>query len=172
MSEIVNRIANSPIITFKLENYHTEGERVLIDIKDQLFHGMILREKDFRAWVREHDWSQYQDKHVAITCSVEDVIIQVWAWMLLEVKLQPFAKNVVFGTLEDLEVYLYMKELDKIDYTEFQDRPVVIKGCSDIKIPDAIFVEATRRIQPYVKKLSYGEPCSTVPVYKRPREKK
>ena len=172
MSEIVNRIANSPIITFKLENYHVEGERVELDIKDQLFHGMILREKDFRAWVRENDWSQYQDKHVAITCSAEDVIIQVWAWMLLEVKLQPFAKSVVFGTLEDLEVYLYMQELDKIDFSEFLDRPVVIKGCSDIKIPDAIFVEATRRMQPYVKKLSYGEPCSTVPVYKRPTQKK
>lgn len=172
MSEIVNRIANSPIVTFKLENYHVEGERVLLDIKDQLFHGMILREKDFRAWVREHDWTQYEGKHVAITCSVEDVIIQVWAWMLLEVKLQPFAETVVFGSLEDLEIYLYHQELNKIDFSRFEGKPVVIKGCGDIKVPDAIFVEATRRMQPFVKKLSYGEPCSTVPVYKKPVVKK
>ena len=164
--EIVNRIANSPIITFKLEEYYPKGERVILDIKDQLFQGMILRERDFRAWVKEHDWSQYQDKHVAITCSV-DTIIQVWAYMLLEVSLQPFAKTVVFGSNEDLEVYLWMEVLNQIDFSQYEDRPVVIKGCSDIKIPTAIYVETTRRMMPFSKKLSYGEPCSTVPIYKK-----
>ncbi|MEM7515176.1 MAG: DUF2480 family protein [Bacteroidota bacterium] len=164
--EIVNRIAQSPIITFKLEEHHQQGERVLIDIKDQLFQGMILREKDFRAWVKEHDWSQYQDKYVAITCSV-DAIIQVWAYMLMETKLHPYAKKVVFGSLEDLEIQLFREALDEIDFAEFDGRPVVIKGCSDIDIPAAIYVEATHRIMPYAKKISYGEPCSTVPLWKK-----
>ena len=167
--EIVNRIANSPIITFKLEEHYPEGERVLIDIKELLFQGMILREKDLREWVKVHDWSQYQDKHVAITCSV-DAIIQVWAYMLIETKLQPFAQTVVFGSLEELETYLYRQVLDQIDFTQFEDRPVVIKGCSEIKIPTAVYVEATRRILPFAKKLSYGEPCSTVPIYRRPQK--
>ena len=168
MAEIVNRIANSPIITFKLEDYSPQGERVLLDIKDQLFHGMILREKDFRTWVKDHDWSQYTDKHVAITCSV-DTIIQVWAYMLLETRLHPYAATVVFGDLDDLEIALWQNFLDSHDFSQYSDRPVVIKGCSDIKIPVSIYVETTRRLMPYAKKLSYGEPCSTVPLYKKPR---
>ncbi|MCI4669267.1 MAG: DUF2480 family protein [Bacteroidia bacterium] len=167
MSEVVNRIANSPLVTLKLEEHYPEGERLVLDIKDQLFHGMILRERDFRNWVKEHDWSQYQDKHVAITCSV-DTIIQTWAWMILEVKLQPYAKNVVFGTEEDLELVLWNQVLNAINWEEYADRPVVLKGCSDITIPTSIYVDATRRLMPIVKKLSFGEPCSTVPVYKRP----
>jgi len=167
MSEVVNRLANSPLITFKLEDYHPEGERVVLDIKDQLFQGLILRERDFRAWAKEHNWSQYEGKHVAITCSTE-AIIQTWAWMILETKLQPFVKSVVFGTEEDLEQYLWMNKLNEINWDEFEDRPVVLKGCSDIDIPTSIYVEATRRLMPRVKKLSFGEPCSTVPVYKRP----
>lgn len=166
MSEVVNRLANSPLVTFKLEDHYPKGERLVLDIKDQLFHGMILRERDFRAWVKEHDWSQYQDKHVAITCSV-DTIIQTWAWMILEVKLQPHAKTVVFGTKEDLETALWNQVLNDIDWEELRDRPVVLKGCTEIEIPTCIYVEATRRLMPVVKKLSFGEPCSTVPVYKR-----
>lgn len=167
MSEIVNRIANSPIVTFKLEEYYPQGERVLIDIKDQLFHGMILRERDFRAWIKEHDWTQYQDKHVAITCTA-DAIVQTWAYMLLQVRLQPFARTVVFGGLEALEARLWQGALDAIDWTQFADRPVVVKGCSTLEVPTGIYVEATRRLFPHAKKISYGEPCSTVPVYKAP----
>ncbi len=167
MSEIINRVANSPIITFKLENYYPQGERVVLDIKDQLFMEMILREKDFRAYVKEHDWAQYQDKYVAVTCSA-DAIIPMWAYMLLSVKLEEFAAHIAFGTIDDLEKELWQKALDKIDYQQFEGRPVVIKGCSDIKIPEAIYMEATRRIKPFAKKLSYGEPCSTVPLYRRP----
>ena len=166
MSEIVNRIANSPIITLKLEEHYPAGERVLLDIKDQLFQGLILRERDFRQWIKSHDWSQYEGKHVAITCSV-DTIIQTWAWMLLEVSLQPYAHTVVYGDLEALELQLWQEALGNIDWAEFTDRPVVLKGCSDIQIPTSIYVEATRKLQPLVKKLSFGEPCSTVPVYKR-----
>ncbi|RMG69590.1 MAG: DUF2480 family protein [Bacteroidetes bacterium] len=167
MSEIVNRIANSPIITFKLEEHYPQGERVLLDIKDQLFQGMILRERDFRAWIKTHDWAQYQDQHVAIHCST-DAIVQTWAYMLLEVRLQPYARTIVFGTQEDLERTLWMQALDAIDWSQFADRPVVVKGCSTLEVPTAIYVEATRRLFPYAKKISYGEPCSTVPVYKAP----
>lgn len=163
---IINRIAQSPIVTFKLEDHYPEGERVLIDIKDQLFMGMILKEKDFRAWIKEHDWSQYQDKHVAIACSV-DAIIQVWAYMLLASRLQPFAKSIVFGTLEDLELQLWQEALNQIDFAEMADRPIVVKGCSTIEVPASIYMETTKRLMPFAKKISYGEPCSTVPIWKK-----
>ncbi|MFK7922173.1 MAG: DUF2480 family protein [Bacteroidia bacterium] len=163
---IINRIAQSPIMTFKLEEHYPEGERVLIDIKDQLFMGMILKEKDFRTWIKEQDWAQYQDKHVAITCSV-DAIIQVWAYMLLASRLQPYAKSIVFGTLEDLELQLWHETLDQIDFSEMSDRPIVVKGCSTIEVPAAIYMETTKRLMPFAKKISYGEPCSTVPIWKK-----
>ncbi|MEL6590186.1 MAG: DUF2480 family protein [Bacteroidota bacterium] len=163
---IVNRIAQSPILTFKLEEHYPAGERVLIDIKDQLFMGMILREKDFRAWIKEQDWSQYQDQHIAITCSA-DAIIQVWAYMLLASRLQPYAKTIVFGTLEDLELQLWQTALDEIDFAEMEGRPVVVKGCSNIEVPAAIYMETTKRLMPFAKKISYGEPCSTVPIWKK-----
>ncbi|MEM6346104.1 MAG: DUF2480 family protein [Bacteroidota bacterium] len=163
---IVNRIAQSPIVTFKLEDHYPSGERVHIDIKEQLYMGMILREKDFRTWIKEQDWTQYQDKHVAISCSA-DAIIQVWAYMLLASRLQPYAKSIVFGTLEDLELQLWQDALDKIDFAEMADRPVVVKGCSEIDIPASIYMETTKRLMPFAKKISYGEPCSTVPIWKK-----
>lgn len=164
--EIVNRVANSPIVTFKLEELHPQGDRILIDIADLLFQGMILREKDLREWVKTHDWAQYQNKYVAITCSV-DALVQVWAYMLIQTKLDEYATFSMMGTLADLEIELYRQALAKVDFSQFEGKPVVVKGCGDIKIPDAIFVEATRLLMPYVKKLSYGEPCSTVPLYRR-----
>ena len=164
--EIVNKVAQSSLVTFNLEDIYPEGERVLIDIKDQLFQGLILREKDFRAWVKDHDWSQYEGKYVAITCSV-DAIVQVWAYMLMQTRLAPFAKFVHHGSLESLERVLFQRALDQIDFSQFQDKPIVIKGCSDKPVPDAVYVEATQRLLPYAKKLSYGEPCSTVPLWKR-----
>lgn len=166
MAEIVNRIANSPIITFKLEEHFPEGERALLDIKDVLFRGMILREKDFRLWIKEHDWSQYDGKHVAVFCSV-DAIIQSWAWMLLMSKLQPVATTVVMGDGEQLEKELWRGKLDVIDWAEMADRPVVVKGCSDRPVPASIYAEATKRLLPFAKKISFGEPCSTVPVWKK-----
>lgn len=166
MSEIVNRIANSPIVTFKLEEHVPQGDRILMDVKDRLFQGMILRERDFRNWIKEHDWSQYEGQHVAITCSV-DALVQTWAYMILQSKLQPHAATVVFGGLEELEKQLWMNELDKVDWSQFADRPVVVKGCSDIEVPTGVYVEATRRLMPHAKKISYGEPCSTVPVWKK-----
>jgi hypothetical protein len=164
--EIINRVAASPIVTFKLEEHYPPGERVLLDLKPCLFQGMILRERDFRAWVKEHDWSQYQGKHVAVTCSA-DAIIQVWAYMLVEASLHPYAQSVVLGDLDALETQLFRQALDAIDFSQFEGRPVVVKGCSTVQVPAAVYLETARRLMPYVKKLSYGEPCSTVPVYSR-----
>jgi len=164
--EIINRVAQSPLITFKIEEHYPQGERCIFDIKDQLFMGLMLKEKDFRAFIKDNDWTQYQDKFVAITCSA-DAIVPVWAYMLLATKLEGIAKDYLFGTTEELEKYLIMKELDKISFENFKGKPVVIKGCSDLPIPQAIYVEVTKRMLPYAQKISYGEPCSTVPVYSK-----
>jgi hypothetical protein len=167
-NEIINRVINSALITFDLEEYYQSGERVLLDIKDQLYQGLILREKDFREFIKSHNWSAYQDKYVAITCS-EDAIVPTWAYMLLTSALQPFAKTVVFGSLEELEKNLYTAILSGIDWTQFKDQKVVIKGCSKVAVPTTAYVEATRYLRPYASSVMFGEPCSTVPVYKRPK---
>ena len=166
--EIVNRVANSGLITFNLEDLFPEGERVLYDIKDNLWQEIALKEKDFRAFVKEHDWSEYQDKFVAIHCSV-DAIVPTWAYMLLTTKLAPFAKKVVFGNLQDLENQLFEDVLSKINPQDYVDARVVIKGCSDVTVPTSAYVRLTQLLQPVAKVLMYGEPCSTVPLYKKPR---
>jgi len=164
--EIVNRVANSSLITFDLEKFHQPGDRVLMDIKDQLFQGLLLKEKDFREFVRLHDWKQYENKFVAITCS-SDAIVPVWAYMLLSIALQPFARKVIFGTLEELEAILFREKLSDIDWMEFRNAKVVIKGCSKIFVPASIYVEATNQLRAVVSSLSFGEPCSTVPLFKK-----
>ncbi|MBT1701151.1 DUF2480 family protein [Fulvivirgaceae bacterium PWU4] len=166
--EIVNRVASSSLVTFDLEEYYQPGERVLIDISDQLFQGLILREKDFRNFIRATDWSQYKNKFVAITCSA-DAIIPNWAYMLLTSALQPFAKTIVFGTLEDLETKIFFEQLSKIDWQQFSDKKIVVKGCSKVNVPAAVYVEATRLLMPCASSIMFGEPCSTVPVYKKPK---
>ena len=165
---IVNRVAKSPLITLDLEEYYHPGERVVYDIKDNLFQEMILREKDFREFIKEHDWSQYQDKNVALTCSV-DAIVPTWAYMLLASKIEPYAHLVVFGSLEVLEDLLYKEALSKIAFSAFQDKKVVIKGCSKVPVPAYAYVEITRQLRPYAASIMYGEPCSTVPIYKQPK---
>jgi len=163
---IVNRVAKSPLITLNLEEYYHPGERVVYDIKDNLFQEMILREKDFREFIKEHDWSKYQDKNVALICSV-DAIVPTWAYMLLASKIEPYAHLVVFGSLEVLEDMLYKEALSKIDFIALQDKKVVIKGCSKVQVPAYAYVEITRQLRPYVSSIMYGEPCSTVPIYKQ-----
>lgn len=167
-NEIVNRVASSSIKTFDLEEYYVPGERVLLDIKDQLYQGMILKEKPFREFIRANDWSRYQDKFVAITCS-EDAIVPTWAYMLLTSVLDPFAKTVVFGGMEDLEVKIFYDALSQVDWRQYKDAKVVLKGCSKVHVPPAAYVEVTRRLRPYVASLMFGEPCSTVPVFKKSR---
>ena len=163
---IINRVANSALITFNLEDYYDQGERVLYDIKDNLFQEAILREKDFRAFVKTHDWAGYEGKNVAIHCSVE-AIVPTWAYMLICSKLSPYANMVVFGDLSTLEEALFNTALEKVNYEEFKDAKVVVKGCSRYEVPVYAYVEITRRLTPLAKSIMYGEPCSTVPIYKK-----
>lgn len=167
-NEFINRVAASSLKVFDLEEYYVPGERVLLDIKDQLYQGIILKEKSFRDFIKGHDWSQYQDKLVAITCS-EDAIVPAWAYMLLATALSPFARAVVFGSLEDLEAKLFYEALSQVDWHQYRDARVVIKGCSKVAVPTAAYVEATRLIKPFAASIMFGEPCSTVPVFKKPR---
>ncbi|WPP52191.1 DUF2480 family protein [Catalinimonas niigatensis] len=166
--EIINKVANSPLVTFNLEDYYPKEERIVYDIRDNLFQEAILREKDFRAFVKEHDWAQYQDKLVALTCSV-DAIVPTWAYMLLTSKLEPYAKMLVYGSLEVLEATLFKEALSRVNPEEFQDAKVVIKGCGKYPVPIFAYTEITRMLRPYVGSLMYGEPCSTVPLYKKPK---
>jgi Protein of unknown function (DUF2480). len=162
----VNKVAASGLITFNLEDYLNQGERVVYDIKDNLFHGLMLREKDFREFIKAHDWAAYTGKNVAITCSA-DAIVPTWAYMLLANKMRPYANEVVFGSLETLDAVLFTKALAKIDLNAFAGERVVVKGCADIDLPVAAYVEITNLLTPVVKSIMYGEPCSTVPIYKR-----
>lgn len=166
--KIINKVANSGLITFDLEEHYAAGERVMIDIKDQLYEGLILKEKDFRDFIKSTDWSAYRDKYVALSCSA-DAIVPIWAYMLLAIALQPFAKEVVFGSLEDLEGAIFSKIFDHFEWRQFKDSKVVIKGCSKVNIPTSVYVEATARIKPYASSIMFGEPCSTVPLFKKPK---
>lgn len=164
--EIVNRVANSKLMTFDLEDFYPEGERVLFDIKDWLLEGLVLREKDFRESAKSHDWSQYQDSFVALTCST-DAIIPGWAYMLLATYLTPIANKVVVGDLETLETILYTEIIQDLDVSEFKDLPVIIKGCSKRPVPKNAYLQVIKKLQPVAKSIMYGEACSSVPLFKR-----
>jgi hypothetical protein len=165
---IVNRVASSTLISFDLEKYREPGDRVLLDIKDQLYQGLVLREKDFRTFIQQHDWSQYDNKLVAVHCSA-DAIVPTWAFMLLAIALGPHARFVSFGNLEDLEKSLFRKTLAGIDWSQFHNAKVVVKGCSDEAVPTSAFVEVAHRLSTVAASVMFGEPCSTVPLFKRPR---
>ena len=163
---IINKVAQSGLVTLDPASFYPQGERVVYDIKDNLFHGLMLREKDFREFVKEHDWSQYQDKNVAVTCTA-DAIVPAWAYMLLANRLAPYARQVVFGDAEVLETVLFVKEIANIDVEQYRDQRIVLKGCGDIPVPVSAYVELTKKLTPVAKSLMFGEPCSTVPIYKR-----
>lgn len=165
MSEIINRVAQSKLLTFNLEDYYPAGKRVLLDIKDWLYEGLILREKDFRSQLENHDWSGYQDAYVALNCST-DAVIPGWAYMLIATKLQPFAKKVVIGDLEALESSLYQSILEDLDVSAYEGKPVIIKGCSHKPVPPNAYLWATTKIQLVAKSVMYGEACSSVPLFK------
>jgi len=165
--EIINKVANSGLITIDLEEFYPKGERVLFDIKPLLFHELILKEKDFREFIKQHDWSQYKDKLVAITCTA-DAIIPTWAYMLVSIALEPYAKKIVFGNLETLEAIIFNEALLAIVYEDYKDKRVVIKGCSNLPVSTNAYVELVRGLRPFAKSIMYGEPCSTVPLYKAP----
>lgn len=163
---IVNRVAQSGLISLDPAELYPTGERIVYDIKENLFHGLMLREKDFREFIKQHDWTQYQGKHVAITCS-SDAIVPTWAYMLLGNKMAPFASTIVFGNLELLETVLFDRAVNKLDVEKYRDERIVIKGCGDIPVPVSAYVDLTAKLTGVAKSIMYGEPCSTVPIYKR-----
>lgn len=168
---IVNKVAESGLITIDLEEYFPPGETVAFDLKDHLYMGLILKEKDFREALKKLDWSVYQDKNVAITCSV-DAVIPVWAYMLVTSYLQPVAKEVAAGDVDFLHRAVFLKNIGQIDPSVYAGKRVVIKGCGDKSISETAYVEITKLLRPVVKSIMYGEPCSTVPIFKNAGEKK
>ena len=164
--DIVNRVANSKLATFDLEEFYPKGERVLFDISQWLMEGIVLREKDFREKANEHDWKLYQDKYVALHCST-DAIVPGWAYLLLSLQLAPYASKITVGSLEELETVLFTELLQNIDISEFKDKPVIIKGCAHKPIPQNAYVLLAQKLQPVAKSIMYGEACSSVPLYKR-----
>lgn len=163
---IINRVASSALVTFNLEDYFQPGGRTLVDIKPWLFHEIVLKEKEFREHVKNHDWQQYQNQFVALHCSA-DAIIPTWAFMLVSLSLQPYATQVVFGDLQALEIQLFLQSLQRVDWQQYQNAKVVIKGCSKVEVPVAIYVEATNQLRPWAASIMFGEPCSTVPLFKK-----
>jgi hypothetical protein len=163
---IVNKVEKSGIITLDLEEIIPMQEAVSIDIKDQLFQGFILKEKDFRQWIKEHEWANYQNKTVAVFCS-NDAIVPTWAYMLITSALTPHTNNIFFSTPDQLNALLAEKYLSNIDGEEYSDKRVVIKGCGDREISNHAYVKLSHILLPHVKSLMFGEPCSTVPVYKK-----
>jgi hypothetical protein len=165
---IINRVANSGLVTLNLEDYYPANELEELDLQPLLVGGLMLREKDLRDFIRDHNWATYQDKVVALHCS-SDAIIPTWAYMLVAVALQPVARKVVFGNRDAALAVAFSDSLSRIDWNTFRDAKVVVKGCGDVRVPESIFVEVTYRLRPVAASIMYGEPCSTVPLYKRPK---
>ena len=166
MDEIVNKVANSVLEVFDLEDYYPSGIRTQLDISQWLLDGFLLKEKDFRESLKNHDWSQFQNHFVAINCST-DAIIPAWASILVTVYLSPFAKKVVVGNITDLETSLYQEILSTLDYSKYQDKPIILKGCSKKPVPESAYIMAIQKLQPFAKSIMYGEACSAVPLYKK-----
>ena len=164
----VNRVANSGLVTLNLEDLIHPGERVVYDIKDNLFHGLVLREKDFREFIKTNDWAQYDGKNVAIICSA-DAIVPTWAYMLLATRLQNHAYRYVFGDLAALEQALFQEAIAGINAEEYRDAKVVVKGCGNVPVPTYAYVAIMQKLLPVTSSIMYGEPCSTVPLYKKPK---
>jgi len=163
---IINKVADSGLITLDPADYYPKEEAKTFDLKDFLFMGLILKEKDFREALKNLNWEEYRDKNVAVTCSA-DAIIPMWAWMLAASYLQPVAKEIVMGDEKELHKTIFLKNLSKINLSEFADKRIVVKGCGDTPIGEFVYMELTRLLQPVVKSIMYGEPCSTVPVFKK-----
>lgn len=163
---IINKVSESALITLNLEEYFPTEEIALFDMKDYLFMGLILKEKDFREALKNLELTIYTNKVVAVTCSA-DAVIPIWAYMLVASYLQPVAKEVVFGTEEELKKQLLMKNIAQINVSDFTDKRVVIKGCGELPVGEAAYMEATKLLRPVAKSIMYGEPCSTVPIFKK-----
>lgn len=165
MEEIVNKVANSTLEVFDLEDYYPKGIRTQIDISQWLLEGFLLKEKDFREQLKNHDWTQYQDHYVAIYCST-DAIVPAWSSILVAIQLAPYAKKIIDGNIEDLDAALYEELLPKVDYTTYDKKAVIIKGCSKKPVPMRAYLLAAHYLQPFARSIMYGEACSAVPLYK------
>ena len=169
MEEIINKVANSVLEVFDLEDYYPEGIRAKIDISQWLIDGFVLKEIDFREKLKNHDWAQYQDQYVSVSCDT-DAIIPAWASILVAIQLAPFAKKIINGHSEDLEASLYEELLSKIDYSIYKDKSVILKGCSKKPVPARAYIVAAQYLQPFARSIMYGEACSAVPLYKAPKK--
>jgi hypothetical protein len=163
---IINKVATSGLVTIDPATYYPRDETAIFDLKDYLFMGLILKEKDFREALKNLDLTPYHGKYVAITCSA-DAIIPVWAYMLAASYLQPVARDIIMGDEKELHRSIFLKNLAAIDLTAFEDKKVVVKGCGDTPIGDFVYLELTKLLRPVARSIMYGEPCSTVPVYKK-----
>ena len=163
--EIKNRVAESSLVTIDLEDFYPIGNRIELDISEFLFEGIILREKDFREHVKTYNWEQYQDQYITLT-NTSEAIIPAWAFMLLTVQLTPFAKKITIGNLEQLENQIFSEIISELNFSEYNDQRVIIKGCSNKPIPQNAFIQVTQLLQPIAKSIMYGEACSSVPLFK------
>ncbi len=168
METLVNKVAQSGIITLNLEDYFPNKDIISLDIKNFLFMGLILKEKEFRQSLKDHDWVQYSNKIVLISCS-EDAILPSWSYMLLESYLGDVAEDVYYGTKEEFLIMYYKNVIKDLDLTLFDEKRIVIKGCGEKPVPAAAYGMITSRLKPHALSIMFGEPCSTVPIYKKPK---
>lgn len=165
MTEIVNRVAKSKLQTIDLEELYVSGTRTQIDIAQWLYEGLLLKEKDFRAALMAHDFSQYEGQLIALHCST-DAIVPSWAFMLVSLHLKEFAKKVIKGNLADLELVLYTEKVHQFNVSSFQNLPVIVKGCSNKPVPETAYLLLLEKLQPVARSIMYGEACSSVPLFK------
>ncbi|RRO20312.1 DUF2480 family protein [Flavobacteriaceae bacterium 14752] len=163
--EIVNRVAKSPIKTFNLEELYQDGQRHKIDLSQWLYEGFILKEKEFRQALKNYDWTPYKNGFIALYCST-DAIVPAWAYMLVSTYLHPIAKKVIVGSIEELNTILYAEAIQNLDLSDYKNKPVIVKGCSDKPVSQTAYLLLIQRLQPLVKSLMFGEACSAVPLYK------
>lgn len=166
---LINKVAESRLVTIDLEEFYPRAETAVFDMKDHLFMGMILKEKDFREKLKGMDLSPYKDKNVALTCTA-DAVIPMWAYMLAASYLQPMALDIVFGTPEFMQQVLFLQHIAAINANDYADKRVVIKGCGELPISETAYVAITKLLRPVVRSIMYGEPCSTVPIFKKSKE--
>jgi len=164
--EIINRVAKSKLKTIDLEDFYPKGPRTSIDIKNWLFHELILKEKDFRESLKNHDWSQYKNHYIALTCS-SDAIIPSWAYMLIATYTSPFAIKTIVGNLQQLDIAIFQDMLNNFSVEAYKNVPVIIKGCSNKPIPETAYIQLIEKLQPVAKSIMFGEACSTVALYKK-----
>lgn len=165
MEEIINKVAQSSLEVFDLEDYYQEGIRTQIDISQWLLEGFLLKEKDFRESLKNHNWEQYQNHFVAIYCST-DAILPAWASILVASHLSHYARKVVLGTINELETVIYQEQISLVDFSNFKEKPIILKGCSKKPVPETAYIFAIQELQKVAKSIMYGEACSAVPIYK------